>query len=58
VKVLNSFPSGSHVVLDGTGSASIDYDVLEAIESFRLSAHERGIELELRDIPQVHVLAH
>ncbi|WP_088842842.1 SulP family inorganic anion transporter [Hymenobacter gelipurpurascens] len=58
VKVLNSFPAGSHVVLDGTGSASIDYDVLEAIESFRLSAHERGIELELRDIPQVHVLAH
>lgn len=58
VKVLNSFPPGSHVLLDGTDSASIDYDVLEAIESFRLSAQERGIELELREIPQVRVLAH
>lgn len=58
VKVLNSFPAGSRVVLDGTGSASIDYDVLEAIEGFRQSAKERGVELELREIPQVHVLGH
>ncbi|TGE08352.1 SulP family inorganic anion transporter [Hymenobacter fodinae] len=58
VKVLNSLPDGSHVVLDGTGSASIDYDVLEAIENFRLSAHERNIDLELRAIPQVQVLGH
>ncbi|MCB2378949.1 SulP family inorganic anion transporter [Hymenobacter sp. BT635] len=46
------------VILDGTESEVIDYDVLEAIENFRLTAAERGIELELRGIPQVEVLGH
>ncbi|WP_400191513.1 SulP family inorganic anion transporter [Hymenobacter sp. B81] len=55
---LERFKPGSHVILDGTDTVSIDYDVLEAIENFRQTAPERGIELELRNIPQVEVLGH
>jgi MFS superfamily sulfate permease-like transporter len=55
---LDRFKPGTHVILDGTDSVSIDYDVLEAIESFRQSAPERGINLELRQIPHVSVLGH
>ncbi|UYZ60790.1 SulP family inorganic anion transporter [Hymenobacter latericus] len=55
---LDNFKPGTRVILDGSDSVSIDYDVLEAIENFRQSAKDRGIELVLRDIPQVHVLGH
>lgn len=58
VKVLMELPDNSHVVIDGSTSASIDYDVLEAIENFRTSAPDRGIRLELVDVPQVSVLGH
>ncbi|GAB2955604.1 SulP family inorganic anion transporter [Hymenobacter coalescens] len=55
---LDRFHPGTRVILDGSDSVTIDYDVLEAIESFRQGAAERGINVELRDIPQVHVLGH
>jgi MFS superfamily sulfate permease-like transporter len=55
---LDRFAPGSHVIIDGSDSVSIDYDVLEAIENFRQSAAERGILLELRDIPEVQVIGH
>ncbi|WP_317169646.1 SulP family inorganic anion transporter [Hymenobacter sp. BT18] len=58
VKVLMELPENSHVVIDGSSSASIDYDVLEAIENFRTSAPDRGIRLELIAVPQVGVMGH
>ncbi|MBX0290419.1 SulP family inorganic anion transporter [Hymenobacter sp. HSC-4F20] len=58
VKLLNELPRESHVLIDGSDSSFIDYDVLEAIENFRLSAPERGITVELRGIEQVQVLGH
>ncbi|UOQ76615.1 SulP family inorganic anion transporter [Hymenobacter sp. 5516J-16] len=58
VKVLHELPSNTHVLIDGTNSSHIDYDVLEAIENFRLSAPERGIQVELRGIEHVQVLGH
>jgi len=58
VKVLDELPNDTNVLIDGSDSSFIDYDVLEAIENFRLSAPERGIHLELRAIPQVQVLGH
>lgn len=58
VRTLEQFPAGSHVILDGTESEMIDYDVLEAIENFRQSAEERGLRLELRGIDSVAVLSH
>jgi MFS superfamily sulfate permease-like transporter len=58
VQALNGLPNNSKVVLDGTTSKVIDHDVLEAIESFRQIAPERGIDLELRGIRAVAVLGH
>ncbi|MBC6988814.1 SulP family inorganic anion transporter [Hymenobacter sp. BT491] len=58
ITTLDRFKAGTHVILDGSDSVSIDYDVLEAIENFRQTADERGINLELRAIPQVAVLGH
>jgi len=58
VNTLERLPAGSRVILDGTQSADIDHDVLEAIESFRQVAPERSIVLELRGIRQVSVAAH
>ncbi|KAA9339267.1 SulP family inorganic anion transporter [Hymenobacter busanensis] len=55
---LDRIKAGTHLILDGTDSVAIDYDVLEAIENFRQSAAERGVELELRNIPQVEALGH
>ncbi|SDX34259.1 SulP family inorganic anion transporter [Hymenobacter psychrophilus] len=58
IKVLEELPMNSRVVIDGSDSVFIDYDVLEAIENFRQAAPERGINLELRDVPQVEVMGH
>ncbi|SHJ58777.1 Sulfate permease, MFS superfamily [Hymenobacter daecheongensis DSM 21074] len=58
VTTFEKFAPGSHVIIDGTDSAVIDYDVLEAIENFRITAPERGIELELRGIRHVDALSH
>ena len=58
VTLLNQFEPGIHLIIDGSRSAVIDYDVLEAIENYRTTAAERGVELELRDIPQVAALGH
>ncbi|MDF7810793.1 SulP family inorganic anion transporter [Hymenobacter sp. YC55] len=58
VRILEQFPSGTHVIIDGTESQMIDYDVLEAIANFRQTALERSINLELRGIPLVEVIGH
>ena len=58
VNTLERLPAGTHVILDGTQSADIDHDVLEAIESFRRVAPERSVTLELRGIRRVAVAGH
>ncbi|WP_181308132.1 SulP family inorganic anion transporter [Rufibacter sp. XAAS-G3-1] len=50
---LDHLPKNSDVIIDGSNSTYIDYDVLEAIENFRTVAHEKDIRLTLRDIPSV-----
>ena len=57
VTTLEELPAGSRVILDGTRSDVIDHDVLEAIEAFRQAAPARGIDLELRGIKQVAIVA-
>ena len=57
VLTLDHLPSDSHVVIDGENSEYIDYDVLEAIQEFNKTAHERGIWVELRNISEVSVMA-
>ncbi len=58
VQLLDRFKPGARVIIDGSDSEVIDYDVLEAIENFRVNALERHIDLELRDIPQVSPVGH
>lgn len=52
--MLDELPENTKVVLDGSNSINIDYDVLEIIHNFRLhGAPDKNIELELINIPDV-----
>ncbi|MBC3538218.1 SulP family inorganic anion transporter [Rufibacter sediminis] len=53
---LDHLPPNSDVVIDGSQSTYIDYDVLEAIQNFKTVAHEKDIRLTLRDIPSVKTM--
>ncbi|WP_192820472.1 SulP family inorganic anion transporter [Rufibacter sp. LB8] len=50
---LDHLPAKSDVIIDGSQSTFIDYDVLEAIENFKTVAREKDIRLTLKDIPSV-----
>ena len=51
---LDHLPENSKVIIDGTRSLSIDYDVLEIIQEFREhSAPTKNITVETRGIPDV-----
>lgn len=50
---LDELPEDSKVLLDGTGSVNIDYDVLEIIHNFKQhGAVSKNITLELKNIPE------
>lgn len=53
--LLEEIPGYSRVIIDGTKSAHIDYDVLEVISSFCSQAKRKGIEVELRKVERVSV---
>lgn len=55
IKALNSIPDGRKVIIDGSNSKTIDYDVLEVIENFRIGAQSRNIELETSNIQRVEI---
>lgn len=50
---LEHLPENSEVIIDGSKSTFIDYDVLEAIQNFRVHARDKNIKLQLVDIPEV-----
>ncbi|GHA79218.1 SulP family inorganic anion transporter [Pontibacter akesuensis] len=56
ILTLDHMPHNSHVIIDGENSAFIDYDVLEAIQEFKKTAHERNIKVELVNINDVEVM--
>lgn len=56
VLTLDHLPHNSHVIIDGENSEYIDYDVLEAIQEFKKTAHERNIFVELLNIKEVAVM--
>lgn len=58
IRVLDELPDGNKVIIDGSNSNFIDYDVLEAIQNFRTSAADRDIEVVFIDVPEVVALAH
>jgi MFS superfamily sulfate permease-like transporter len=55
MKTLDEIPDGKHVVIDGSNSKVIDFDVLEVIENFKTNAPSRDIEVETIKIQSVKV---
>ena len=56
---LYDIPKHTHLIIDGSNSRSIDYDVLEVIEEFRMfTALERNIKITTYRIPKVKVMGH
>jgi MFS superfamily sulfate permease-like transporter len=54
---LDNIPKGSKVVIDGSHSVHIDYDVLEIIHEFKAhAAQERDVIVETIAIPDVEVI--
>ena len=56
--MLENIPENSEVMIDGSNSASIDYDVLEMIELFKETAKLKNIKLELKNIRSVKPAVH
>ncbi len=50
LQTLRNIPDNSSVVIDGSGTKNIDYDVMEVIENFKKSAENRNIQLEIKHL--------
>lgn len=55
---LRNIPADADVLIDGSRSKNIDYDVLEIIQNFKTSAEEKNIRLELINIPDLNAQEH
>ena len=56
ILTLDHLPHNSHVIIDGENSEHIDYDVLEAIQEFKRTAHERNITVEVLNVEEVSIM--
>lgn len=56
-KALDQIPEYSILEIDGGESNFIDYDILEIISEFKSKAHDRHIEVHLKGIQHVDVMA-
>lgn len=50
LKTLNEIPANSKVIIDGSNSKTIHYDVLEIIQNFHTHAKSIGIKLQVKGI--------
>jgi MFS superfamily sulfate permease-like transporter len=50
--VLNKIPNYSTVEILGCNGGSIDHDILEVLDEYKLKAHNRHIELFLKNLPE------
>lgn len=48
--MLNHVPSNSTVVIDGTSTKSIHFDVIEIIQNYMVSAKTKGITVTVKGI--------
>jgi len=56
---LDELPSNSKVLIDGSHSVAIDYDVLEIIQDFKkTAAPQRNIQVETKGIREVETAGH
>lgn len=56
METLDGLPEYSIVEIDGSKSVYIDRDVLEIFQDFKAKAHNRHIELMLKNIPEVETI--
>jgi MFS superfamily sulfate permease-like transporter len=57
VLTLEHLPNNSKVIIDGSKSTFIDYDVLEAIQDFKVAARDRNISLQMIEVPEVSAVS-
>lgn len=50
LQLLKSIPEGSEVIIDGTKSKIIDFDIYEILKDFEVSAKSKNIKLSLKGI--------
>lgn len=56
MEMLDQLPEYSTVEINGTNSVYIDRDVLEIFQDFKAKAHQRHIQLILKDVPEVETI--
>jgi len=56
MEMLDALPEYSVVEINGSDSVYIDRDVLEIFQDFKAKAHNRHIQLVLKDIPEVETI--
>jgi MFS superfamily sulfate permease-like transporter len=56
VEMLDKIPEYSIVDINGSDSVYIDHDILEIFHDFRSKAHNKHIQLNLKDIPDVETI--
>ncbi len=54
--MLDKIPVYSTVEIIGTDSVYIDNDILEIFQDYKMKAHDRHIELILKDVPEVETI--
>lgn len=56
MEMLDGIPAYSIVEINGTDSVYIDQDILEIFQDFRSKAHQKHIQLIVKDIPEVETI--
>lgn len=56
-KALDEIPEYSVLIIDGSESHFIDYDILEIVSEYQNKAHDKHIELHLKGIEKVNITA-
>jgi SulP family sulfate permease len=51
IKALDQIPADSKVIIDGSKSKAIAYDVVELIDDYKSNAKSKNITIETRNIP-------
>lgn len=54
--MLEKIPPYSTVEINGTDSVYIDNDILEIFQDYKMKAHDRHIELIVKDVPEVETI--
>lgn len=55
IKTLDEIEEGKYVIIDGSNSKVIDYDVLEVIEHFKVTAKTKNIRVETINIQSIKI---